>query len=124
MSFVYYNPNPKGKIASDCTVRAISLATGKPWDDIYVGLVAEGFEMKDMPSVNEVWSAYLINHEGFIKHRVHEVMTIKEFSYYNNLGIFILGTGNHVVALINGDYYDTWDSGEGIPIYFFKKEFK
>ena len=31
MAFVYANPNPHRERVGDCTVRAISLATGKPY---------------------------------------------------------------------------------------------
>ena len=30
-------------------------------------------------------------------------------------------TEHHAVCVINGDYYDTWDSGGEVPIYGFKK---
>ena len=35
---------------------------------------------------------------------------------------YILGTGTHTVAVKHGNYYDTWDSGSEIPIFFWKKE--
>ena len=31
----YYNANPLGRKVNDCTVRAISLATEKSWDETY-----------------------------------------------------------------------------------------
>lgn len=33
--FVEQNQNPKRRNVGDCTVRALSLATGKSWDRIY-----------------------------------------------------------------------------------------
>jgi hypothetical protein len=33
--FKYYNANPLGRHVSDCSVRAISLATGRSWDETY-----------------------------------------------------------------------------------------
>ena len=39
----------------------------------------------------------------------------------NPYGRYILATGEHVVAIENGDYYDTWDSGDEIPIYYWKE---
>ena len=33
--FRYYNANPRGRKVNDCTVRAISLATGTTWDETY-----------------------------------------------------------------------------------------
>ena len=33
--FRFYNANPRGRHVNDCTVRAISLATGEKWDNTY-----------------------------------------------------------------------------------------
>jgi hypothetical protein len=33
----------------------------------------------------------------------------------------VIGTGTHVVAVIGGDYYDTWDSGEKVVLYYFER---
>lgn len=35
MSYRYYNANALGKLESDCTLRALSCATGKSWDYVY-----------------------------------------------------------------------------------------
>lgn len=48
MGFSYFNPNPEGKQVGDCTVRAIAKATGKSWDETYVGLCLQGLKMGDM----------------------------------------------------------------------------
>ena len=34
----YYNANPLGNTTADCTVRAISTAQGKTWDETYMEL--------------------------------------------------------------------------------------
>ena len=54
-----YNPNPMGARVGDCTVRAISRATGEGWDTVYCGLCVEGLRLCDMPTANHVWGAYL-----------------------------------------------------------------
>ena len=59
-----YNPNPMGARVGDCTVRAISRATGESWDTVYCGLCVEGLRLCDMPTANHVWGAYLRRH-GF-----------------------------------------------------------
>ena len=59
-----YNPNPMGARVGDCTVRAISRATGESWDTVYCGLCVEGLRLCDMPTANHVWGAYLRSH-GF-----------------------------------------------------------
>jgi len=102
-------------------IRAISTATNVEWEQVYRDLADKGLEMGDMPSSNAVWGCFL-NDIGFKKHLIHDDITIREFSRKHKDGIYILATGNHVVAVIYGTYYDTWDSGDEIPIYYFKEE--
>ena len=33
--FYFYNANPRGRHVNDCTVRAISKATNRSWDEVY-----------------------------------------------------------------------------------------
>ena len=54
MGFSYFNPNPAGQKVGDCTVRAIAKATGKSWDEVYIGLCLQGLIMGDLPSANSV----------------------------------------------------------------------
>lgn len=125
MSWIYYNPNPKGNLVGDCVVRAISLALDQDWNKSYLGISTQGYELKDMPSSNETWAVYL-RRNGFkryiIPNECPDCYTIEEFCRDNPDGVFVVATGTHVVTCINGDYYDTWDSGNKIPIYYFKKE--
>lgn len=122
MAFSMFNPNPKNERVGDCVIRAISIATKKSWYDVYAELAAYGFMLCDMPSSNAVWGQYLKD-LGYKRHIVIDTCpvncyTVRDFCKDNPDGVFILGTGSHVVAVINGDYYDTWDSGSEIPIYF------
>lgn len=59
MSWKYYNPNPRSNLVGDCVVRALSLALNQDWDDTYLGVTEKGYELKDMPSSNAIWSSYL-----------------------------------------------------------------
>jgi hypothetical protein len=36
-------------------------------------------------------------------------------------GTFILGTGVHVIAVIDGDYYDMYDSGSQVIYYYWSR---
>lgn len=120
--YIPYNPNPEGKSVGDCVIRALTKALNKSWDDVYLGLCLEGFIAKDMPSGNSVWGSYL-KHQGFHKHIIPDTCpdcyTVENFTYDNPLGVFILGIGDHVVTVIDGNYYDTYDSGREVPIYYF-----
>lgn len=37
-------------------------------------------------------------------------------------GTYVIGTGTHAVCVIDGNYYDAWDSGEETPTYFYRKK--
>lgn len=122
--YVYYNPNPLGLSVGDCTIRAISCALDIPWEQTYNLLAQLGFDMGDMPSSNRVWSE-LLKINGFKKYQLPDTCpacyTIRDFCYDHPYGIYIVGTGEHVVCIKNGNYYDSWDSGNEIPIYYFKR---
>lgn len=121
--YVYYNPNPKGNKVGDCVIRGISKVMDKSWDDVYLGITTEGFLCKDMPSANYVWGHYLQSY-GFSKYIIPNDFkyTVKDFCYDNPHGKFLLATGTHVIGVVDGNYYDIWDSGEEIPVYYWHKE--
>lgn len=123
--YVEFNPNPVRALVGDCTVRAISKALNKSWQDIYIELAIQGLNMNDMPSSNRVWGEYLYRN-GFrrfiIPDSCPDCYTIKDFCREHNRGKFILATGTHVVCAVNGNYYDSWDSGNEVPIYYWKRE--
>lgn len=124
MGFIPYNPNPLKKITGDCVIRAISKVTDEDWDTTYINVMLKGFELKDMPSANYVWGSYLksIGFDKFtIPNTCPDCYTIREFCTDNPKGSFIIATGSHVVAIIDGNYYDSWDSGNEVPMYYFKR---
>lgn len=125
--FKPYNPNPAGRKVGDCVIRAIAKVTGQDWEEVYLGIAAEGFAQKDMPSSNAVWGAYLMG-QGWRKRVLPDTcpncFTVKNFCGEYGHGTFLLATGSHVVAVSDGDYYDTWDSGDEVPVYYFEKDEK
>lgn len=125
MGYVNYNPNPVRKLVGDCVIRAIAKATNKDWEDVYLDIMVQGFSMHDMPSSNDVWGAYLANN-GFRRYIIPDTCpdcyTVNQFVMDNPYLTGILATGTHVIAVENGNYYDTWDSGFEVPIYYWRKE--
>ena len=123
--WVQSNNNPDKALVGDCTIRAISKAIGKPWDDTYIYLAVQGFKMKDMPSSNRVWGEFLYAN-GFRRFIIPDscpnCYTIKDFCEDHKDGKYVLATGTHVVCVVDGNYYDSWDSGDEIPIYYWRKE--
>ena len=122
--YVYYNPNPNMAHEDDCVVRAIAKATGTDWDTAYMMVVTEGFEQKTMPSINKVWGSKL-RKLGFTRHIIPNICpdcyTIEDFCKDHPRGLYIVATGSHVVTVVDGRYFDTWDSGKEVPIYYFER---
>lgn len=122
--FVSFNKNPLRKKVGDCVIRAISTILGTDWDTAYTGIMLEGFAMKDMPSANNVWGEYL-NRSGYERKVIPSTCTfcytIRDFCDDHPEGRYIVATGSHVVAVIDGDYFDTWDSGDEVPVYYWEK---
>lgn len=119
-----YNPNPNNCRVGDCTVRAICKATGQEWNRVYCALAAYGLAAKDMPSANHVWGRYL-RENGFRRYLIDDKLdnySVADFCRDYPEGIYILAIEGHVVCVQDGCYYDSWDSGKEIPIYYWKKE--
>lgn len=123
--YIKSNPNPDNLMTEDCTIRAISIATDKSWDETYIDVCVKGFVMKRMPSTNSVWAEYLKD-QGFSRHIIPDTCphcyTVRDFCGEYFKGTYVLGTGSHAVAVIDGNYYDAWDSGDEVPLYYFTKE--
>lgn len=124
--YVYYNPNPRGRwYAGDCVIRAISKTDGTDdWDKIYAALSAYGFTIGDWGNANGVWDAYLRDN-GYSRHICPNdcsfCYSIADFAREHPNGVYIAATGRHAVAVVNGDWWDSWDSGREIPIYYYEK---
>ena len=121
-----YDPNPTGRRVGDCAVRAVACACEQSWEDAYIGLCLQGYEMGDMPSSNRVWGAYLKKH-GFSRRLIDadcaECYTVEDFCREYPNGVYVLAISGHTVAVRDGCYMDTWDSGDEVPIfYWYKKE--
>lgn len=78
------------------------------------------FEMADMPSSNEVWGRFL-NLYGYIQVPVFSYYTINDFCEDHPHGKYVICTGEHAVAIIDGYYYDTIDTGNKNVIFYYEK---
>lgn len=125
MAYVYYNPNPAGKIVGDCSVRAVSKALDVDWDTAYIIITSKGFMLHDMPSSDAVWGSVLRQH-GFsrsvIPNNCPDCYTAEDFSRDHKNGVYVLGFGDHVATIVDGNLYDSWDSRNEIPIYFWYRK--
>lgn len=123
--YVSYNANPDGNRVGDCTIRAISKVLGQTWEQTYAGVAVEGMAIYNMPSANVVWNNYL-KRKGFKRYIIPDDLpedySVRDFCRDNPKGTFLLALSGHVVAVIDGKYFDTWDSGDEIPIYYWHRK--
>ena len=112
--------NPCGRIVGDCAIRAVAIALGTDWEDAYDLLADAGKKMCDVMNANSVISAVLRMH-GFYRSAISDscpdCYTAADFAYDNPNGVFVLGFGDHVATVIDGNIYDASDCSNSIPLY-------
>lgn len=123
--YVKYNNNPRNNyLAGDCVIRAISVATGDSWEKVYTALSTEGMYVGEWGNNNSVWDNYLRS-RGFKRYicpnECPACYTIADFAMEHPSGTFIAATGRHAVAVVDGNWYDSWDSAGEVPIYYYQK---
>lgn len=119
-TFNFYNANPWKRITADCVVRAISAAMGQSYELTYKELFELSLKTGYMLNDKKCYEKYLSN-KGWLKmpqpkKEDNTKLTGKEFCEvaqeftfnYPSRMIAHVG-GHHLVAIINGKIWDTWD---------------
>lgn len=123
--WIKYNPSPTGRNVGDCSVRAVAKALDIDWETAYLLNCLNGFSMGDMPSADSVWGATL-RQNGFYRYAVPntcpDCYTASDFGREHPFGTYVLGFGGHVATIVDGDLYDSWDSRNEIPQFYWTKE--
>lgn len=119
--WIEYNSNPVGANTEDCAIRAVALALGISWDEAFDEIAIMAKNMGRTMHNNAAWGAVLRRH-GFkravIPNTCPECYTAEDFCNDNPEGVYVLGFGTHTATVINGNLYDTWDSSQELPIFF------
>lgn len=125
-TFVFHNQNPHNRYTTDCVIRAISAATDIPYNQVLMEMAEvqckTGFDMSEKICINRY-----LKSKGWTMHSQPRKddgrkYTGKEFckalydSYIavdNDDRIVANIGGHHVVAIIDWQVWDTWDSTDG-----------
>lgn len=119
--WIEYNVNPISARVEDCAIRAVSVALDVSWDDAFDMIADNAKSMGSVMHNDAAWGSVLRQHgfeRAIIPNTCPDCYTVRDFCAEHPKGRFVLGTGSHAVAVINGNYVDTWDSGNEIPVYY------
>lgn len=126
----YYNANTRDNRVGDCVKRAISLGLGMTYDEVSAKLNAIKRKLNlSAYNDNRVFSA-LLSSLGYSRIRISgpDYPSLTEFAEAHPTGTYILGVTdknpergcNHMVTIINGDIYDSWDSHRTTVLFYYE----
>lgn len=120
MAYIEWNPNPVGRKVDDCAIRAVAKALGMGWETAAIVLAINSIQMGSTQTAKEVVGATLRQH-GFKRTAVPDscpdCYTVKDFCEDNPEGLFVVGSGSHIVVAEDGNYFDAWDSGDETALF-------
>lgn len=121
--YVFYNPNPKDKRTGDCAVRALSKALDMSWQEAKLLLDAYSMDEAEVETSDLVWGRILSEH-GFVMQSLYcnDGCTLEGFCQTHPKGVYVVKLPNHVVCVVDGCYHDSWDSGNEVPLYCWRKK--
>ena len=132
--FHYHNANPKNKITTDCVIRALCTAMDKPYNEVVMDLAKLQCETGYDTCDDKLYDKYL-QQNGWVKCKQPKQdfgrkYTGKEFCFALSHPIYIedlklsdkefdihkvianIGS-HHVVAIMDFQIWDIWDSSDG-----------
>lgn len=126
--FTYYQPNGKDikDTFGDCVIRALTKVENKSWVEVFDELAPIAREMQCMPNGKPCYEEFLkrrgYEYVGVSNKRGTKRPTVSSFALAHKQGVFIARVAHHIVAVIDGRFYDTWDSGwKSLYGYWVKK---
>lgn len=111
-----YNPNPRSRNIGDCTLRSYCAAFGIDWDKAFD--IASKIAKENSSMIQYVPDKVLIEYfgctvdEDYKKVKAKDRMTVNHFAMTHPYGTYILHVRSHQVTVKNGEYWDSWDSGD------------
>ena len=129
--YIYYQPNKKDlkDKYGDCQIRALSKALNCSWLEAFdkaISVCREEWVSLIFDAPVDVRSRMLkklgFTYHGISNKKGSKRPTIDSFAKDHPKGTYICAVGHHEVAVVDGKYYDTWDSGDCCMYGYFEKE--
>ena len=112
-TFEYTNTHPNEiKTLGDCVFRAISIATGKTWFEVYDDLCKLGRELIAPPNDMETVKTYMDSRADRVEVMVNRKrLTGADLAKRKDGKTYVIRTAGHLATVKDGKVRDTWDSG-------------
>ena len=113
-----FNPNPKSRNIGDCTLRAYCAAFDIDWNKAFD--IASQISKENSSMIQYMFKKIMTEHFGceedpdYNKKKVKnkDRITVNTFAMTHPYGTYVLGVRQHAVTVKNGEYWDSWDSGD------------
>ena len=129
--YCYYQPNAKDlkDEFGDCQIRALARALDCTWVEAYDVTIpicrkAQVSNIFSAPAKirNKLLAELGFDYHGISNKKGAKRPTVDSFAKDHPHGTYIINVANHEVAVVDGKYYDTWDSGYKSVYGFFEKQ--
>lgn len=116
-TYKYYQPNKKDlkDKYGDCVIRALTKVMNKEWLEVFDEIHPISREMQVPFNCKPCYEEYLkqngFEYTGISNKKGSKRPTVEGFALAHKKGTYYLNVANHCVAVVDGKYYDTWDSG-------------
>lgn len=128
--YKYYQPNKKDlkDKVGDCQIRAFSKVLDLTWVEAFDLTIPICRELQtytifdcDLAKTREAMRRLGFEYTGISNKKGSKRPTVKSFAKSHPKGKYIVTVAHHVVAVVDGKYYDTWDSGEKSLYGYYEK---
>lgn len=118
--YVYYQPNKKDlkDKVGDCQIRALAKVLDKSWVEVFDLITPICREQQvmdifscDLNKTKEAMARLGFKYTGVSNKKGSKRPTVDTFAKEHKTGKYIASVAHHVVAVVDGRYFDTWDSG-------------
>lgn len=116
-TYQYYQPNKKDlkDEYGDCVIRALTKALDMTWVEIFDEMQPLSREMQVPFNCKPCYQPYILSkgftYCGISNKKGSKRPTVAQFAKNHPQGTYILRLAHHLVAVKNGQYFDTWDCG-------------
>ncbi len=120
MGYKYFQPNDKDlkDKVGDCQIRAFCKALNLTWVEAFDLTIPICRELQtytifdcDLDKTKVAMKQLGFSYTGISNKKGSKRPTIEQFAKEHPNGRYIVSVAHHAVAVVDGYYYDTWDSG-------------